>query len=150
MELTELQQEVLSFANKVQVAHLATVDNNRPRVRGMQLWFADETGFYFHTGSVKRLPGQIMENRNVEVAFLYINSENPMATKELRVTGEVEIIENKELEKRLFTERPWLNDLTSSEEVNLVLFRIVNSEAYFWDMANNLREASIPRAKFPG
>jgi len=33
--------------------HLATVENGEPRVRGMMLYKADETGIVFHTGDFK-------------------------------------------------------------------------------------------------
>jgi len=47
----------IRFANENPVTYLATVDGDQPRVRAFAMWFADASGFYYHTGTGKeRLP----------------------------------------------------------------------------------------------
>lgn len=147
MEQREQIQQVLSFANQYPGCHLATVDGDQPRVRGMLLWFADETGFYFHTGSVKNLPKQIRKSPKAEIAFI-----KPSETQEdmltLRVSGNAEIMDDKELEERLFTERPWLlENLKQNPDGHVVIFRIKDCEAFFWDLTKNLVLDSNTRIK---
>lgn len=148
MESKTTKEQILAFANQVQVCHLATSEDNQPHVRGMLLWFADETGFYFHTSTEKRLPKQIIKNQNVEAAFMY-HSEKENSSQALRVTGKAEILENEELTARLLNERPWLKSFEQiAPQAKLFLFRIINAEAFFWNMEHNMRENEIPRVKF--
>lgn len=139
--------QLLSIANQNPVCHLATVENEQPRVRGMHMWYADETGFYFHTASCKQLAKQIVDNPKVEIAF-YKPSENPMEMMAVRVSGKVEILNTKEYEQRLYKERPWLNDIGNAPEgTELVVFRVSNGEAFLWDLSKTMYEDNIPRQK---
>ncbi|MBN2702579.1 MAG: hypothetical protein JXR23_00070, partial [Pontiellaceae bacterium] len=49
------QKEIIEFAQSNPASWVATSVMNQPHVRGMLLWFADETGFYYHTASCKQL-----------------------------------------------------------------------------------------------
>jgi len=44
------KSEILGFLNANPLCHLATVEGNKPHVRGMMLYRADENGLIFHTG----------------------------------------------------------------------------------------------------
>ena len=147
MEQTSKFHQILSFANQNPACHLASVDNDQPRVRGLLMWYADESGFYFHTASTKRLPKQIQLNPKVEVAFLK-PSENPVEMEAMRLNGIAEILEDKSLEERLLTERPWLREFEKiSPESRPVIFKISNGEAYIWNMSVNLQEDKIEKVK---
>ena len=61
--------QIREFSNQNSVAWLATTEDDQPHVRGMWMWYADETGFYFHTGTQKRLSRQLADNPKVEIAF---------------------------------------------------------------------------------
>ena len=141
-------KEALEFANQNQVCWLATSENNQPHVRGMMMWFADETGFYYHTGSTKSLSEQLKANPKVEIAY-FNNAKTQPESRMMRLTGKAEILNNPELEKRLLQERPWLNMIKQSNpESELVIFRIVSGEIYFWNIMVNTREKNQPRIKF--
>lgn len=143
MEHKNNYHQILSFANQNPACHLATVEGDQPRVRGLLMWYADETGFYFHTALSKRLPKLLMQNPKVEVAFLK-QTDNPAELEAMRVNGIAQIIEDKSLEERLLTERPWLKEYEKiSPESKLVIFRISNGEAYIWNMSVNLQEDKI-------
>ncbi len=147
--MNERLDEVLLFANQNPSSWLATSEDNQPRVRGMLLWFADETGFYYHTGKVKNLYRQIQLNPKVEVAFIR-NANDPVNFETLRVTGSIEVVEDKELEDRLFQERPWIQDNKerAGVETGVAIFRIVRGSAFIWNMSHNLKENEAPRVSF--
>ncbi len=146
--MNELKTEVLLFANQNPKSWMATSEENQPHVRGMLLWFADETGFYYHTASSKSLSNQIQKNPKMEVAFER-NADQP-DFEMLRVTGTVEIVKDEELEKRLKQERAWLwgNIENAKADTEVLIFRIVNATAYIWNMKWNIREQDAPRVQF--
>ena len=140
--------EVIEFANQNPGTWLATVDDGKPRVRGMLLWFADESGFYYHSGTLKSVLGQIEANPYVEAAF-YNPGSNPREGRMLRVAGRVEFVEDAALEKRLFEDRPWLEGVRAAfPHQKIRIFRIASGEAHFWDMSVNCREKEQPRFTF--
>jgi len=51
-------QDCIKFTNENPICYLATVECDQPRVRALGFWFADETGFYFQTASIKEFPNQ--------------------------------------------------------------------------------------------
>lgn len=146
--MNELLTEVLLFANQNPSSWLATCEGDQPRVRGMLLWFADETGFYYHTAKAKSLYSQMKENPKMEAASIR-NADKP-EFEMLRVTGTVEILNDQALEERLKEERAWLWGNIQQSEVNteVVIFRIAHGSAYIWNMAWNVKEAEAPRVAF--
>ena len=141
--------EILLFANQNPSSWFATSEEDQPRVRGMLMWFADETGFYFHTGSTKSVYRQILKNPKAEVAFIR-NASDPVNFETLRVTGNVKVLEDEDLKKRLLEERPWLkgNINDAGVDADVVIFRIEKGSAYIWNMSWNLRENEAPKVAF--
>ena len=139
--------ECVKFANENPVTHIATMDGDQPRVRAFAMWFADKTGFYYHTGTKKSIWKQLVKNPKVELCF-YAPGEG--AGKMMRVAGAVEFIDDAALKSRLIQERPWLLSIgvTGADDPGLAVFRVAHGEAYFWTMEYNMREAEAPRARF--
>jgi pyridoxamine 5'-phosphate oxidase len=140
--------DCVKFANENPVTYIATVEGDQPRVRAFAMWFADNTGFYYHTGTPKGVCQQLRKNPKAELCFYAPNAQS--AGRMMRVTGKVEFLENKSLEERLYRDRPWVKDLMKSapKDARLAMFRIAHGEAYFWTMENNMREREAPRVKF--
>jgi len=138
-------EEYVNFANENATCYLATVEVDQPRVRAMAMWYADETGFYFQSQSVKALYKQIQENNKVEVYFC-----TPNFNKIMRVSGKVKIIEDMAVRKKCIEERPFLTNMgiTDPENPLLAVFHLYTGEAYFWTTADSMKEADIPREKF--
>lgn len=133
--------DCVKFANENPVAWLATVDGDQPRVRGMGLWYADETGFYFQAATMKDMVRQLQKNGKVEFAFY---RPDEMVGTMLRVSGEVEFIEDVEVKKRVLTDRPFLKEFgLTAEGPELVVFRISEGEAHFWDWESNVKPKEI-------
>lgn len=147
--MNEKLAEVLLFANQNPSSWLATNEDDQPRVRGMLMWFADETGFYYHTGRAKSLCSQIEKNPKVEAVFIR-NQNDPVNFETLRVTGIAEMVKDEDLERRLFQERPWLLDniKRAGVDTDVAIFRIVKGSAYIWNMSWNLKESQAPRVSF--
>ena len=80
------KQEIFEAINKATVFYLATVDGNEPRVRGMMLYRADESGLIFHTAKIKDVFRQISENNKAELCF----NCNGL---QIRIRGELELVE---------------------------------------------------------
>lgn len=55
-------KECIRFANENPVAWVATTYGDQPRVRPLQMWFADATGFYFQTWTIKDICREIKMN----------------------------------------------------------------------------------------
>ena len=129
-------------------AWVATAADNQPHVRAMAMWFADETGFYFHTGTQKRLSEQLSDNPKVEAGFF--NPGNGMETMEMvRITGTIETINDAALEKKLYEDRPWLHGVFQAyPDHRLFMFRIAHGEAQYWNMGLNCRERETPPIAF--
>ena len=58
-------KDCIKFANENPVSYIATVDGDQPRVRAFLMWFADESGFYYHTGTAKSVYKQLKNNPRV-------------------------------------------------------------------------------------
>ena len=134
-------QDCIKFTNENPVCYLATVDNDQPRVRVLGLWFADETGFYFQTGSMKEFPNQLKNNPKTEVCFYH---HEGMIGTVLRISGEVEFVDDINLWERVMLDRPFLKSFgITIESHTLVIFRISHGQAHFWTMENNLKPKEI-------
>ena len=146
--MNEKLTEILDFANNNPSAWLATSDKDQPHVRGMFMWFADKTGFYFHTGKAKRLYSHLVNNPKVEAAFMR-NADKP-DFETLHVTGIAEFVNDEKLLNRLSKEREWIfqNIKNAHVDTEVVIFRIVKGSAYIWNMSWNLHEQDCPRIKF--
>lgn len=139
--------EVIEFTNQNPAAWVATAENNQPHVRAMAMWFADKTGFYFHTGSQKRLYTQLNNNPKVEAGFMQPGEMGNMQM--VRITGTIEVINDPVLQKKLFEDRPWLNAIFEAfPDGKIFMFRIAHGEAQYWDMSRNCQEKNIPAIVF--
>jgi uncharacterized pyridoxamine 5'-phosphate oxidase family protein len=135
-------EEALSFASQHPVCWLATSENDQPHVRGMLMWFADASGFYFHTGSSKPLADQIGQNPRLEIAF---SGEGRM----IRVAGRGEVMESEALVERLKRERPWVFDNAAAVPgTTVVIFRVAHGSVILWSMAVNCREKTVEPLAF--
>ena len=141
-------KDCMEFAGKCGTTFIATIDGNLPRVRPLALQFADERGFYFQTEPVKSFYKQIQNNKYVELCFY--DSEGEGLGTVMRVSGEIEFVNDLELKAKLLRERPFFKALgiQSPDDPLFVLFRIKKGEAFFWTMADNMKESEIEKIIF--
>ena len=141
--MTVTTQECIKFATEHPVCWLATVDGDQPRVRTFLLWRANKDGFYFETFTPKDVYEQLKNNPKVEICF-FNNESDLEKAKTMRIAGEVEFLNDPDLKKQLLEERPFLQDA----EPVLELFRVPSGEAFFWTMADFLKEKEIEHLRF--
>jgi len=134
-------QDCIKFSNKNPICYLATAEDDQPRVRALGFWFADETGFYFQTSSTKEFPHQLMKNPKTEICFY--KHEGMIGTM-LRISGEVEFVNDIKLRERAITDRPFLKSFgVTVDSPSLIIFRITHGQAHFWTMENNFKPKEI-------
>jgi pyridoxamine 5'-phosphate oxidase len=134
-------QDCIKFTNENPICSLATVDNDQPRVRMIGFWFADETGFYFQTSTIKEIPNQLKMNPKTEVCFY--KHEGMIGTM-LRISGKVEFLTDSRIKEKALLDRPFLKSFEMTNDgIELVLFRIGHGQAFFWTMENNLKPKEI-------
>ena len=141
-------QNCISFANNNPVCYVATMDGDQPRVRALLMWFADENGFTFGGLSPKAFSKQLKRNPKVEICF-YNNPPELQGAKQMRVTGEVEFLDDEALINRIARERAFLEQLAGQSLEGLwEVFRVHTGEAHFWTMQDVLKEPELERIKF--
>lgn len=129
------KDEILNFLNTNPVFHLATIEGDKPRVRGMLLYRADNDGLIFHTGKMRDLYRQLTENPNVELSFNNGSSEDLI---QIRVSGTVELVEDIELKKEIVQKREFLKPFVEQSGYGpLAVYRIRHGVASVWKMKNN-------------
>jgi len=141
-------QNCIQFASENPVCYLATNEGDQPRVRGLLMWFADDNGFHFATLSPKDMSQQMKNNPKVELCF-YNNAPELQDAKMMRLTGEIELVEDKELHKKIVKERSFLGDIAHVDIDPLTeVWRINHGITHFWTMADVLKEKELERIKF--
>lgn len=131
-----VKEEIFQLLNESPVFHLATMDGDQPRVRGMLLFKADEDGIIFHTASTKDVFTQIMKNPKAELCFQGQGSQ-------IRVTGILEQVDDDNLRNEIFNHptrkflQAWMDNGLDSL---LQIFRLKNGTAVEWTMATNFEE----------
>jgi pyridoxamine 5'-phosphate oxidase len=129
--------ECIQFANENKICYLATAVGDQPKVRALGFWFADETGFYFQTSTIKEFTREMENNPKIEVCFY--QSKGTMGMM-LRITGIVEFLNDERLKEKVLEDRPFLKNFgLSLADPRLVIFRIPHGKAHFWTMENNLK-----------
>ena len=136
-------QDCIKFANENPVCYFATVEGDQPRVRPIMMWFADDTGFYFQSQSVKAFAKQLKSNQKVEVCYF-------AKGRTMRITGKAEFVDDIAVRTRCYEERDIVkkSGAKSPEDPLFVVFRIASGEAFFWSPEYTMREAEIERVKF--
>lgn len=131
-----IKEEMFKLMNENPVFHLATMEGNQPRVRGMLLFRADEEGIIFHTASTKDIFAQIMKNPKAEVCFQGQGSQ-------IRVAGVLEQVNDEKLRNEIFNHpsRKFLQDWKENGIDSLLqIFCLKNGTAVEWTMATNFAE----------
>ncbi|NMB72460.1 MAG: pyridoxamine 5'-phosphate oxidase [Bacteroidales bacterium] len=133
--------DCIKFSNENPICYLATTEGDQPRVRALGSWFADETGFYFQTGSMKEFPGQLRKNPKAEVC---IYKHEGMIGTMLRISGKAEFLDDPALKEKVLSDRPFLKNFgLTADNPALIIFRIAHGQAHFWTMENNLKPKEI-------
>ena len=127
------QMEMYQLMNENPGFHLATVEGDQPRVRGMLLFRADENGIIFHTASTKDLYAQIMNNPKAELCFFGNGTQ-------LRVSGVLEQMNDDAIKEEICS-HPSRKFLQAWKERGidslLQVFVMKKCQAVTWTMQTN-------------
>jgi uncharacterized pyridoxamine 5'-phosphate oxidase family protein len=130
--------EIIEFINANPTCYLATSENNKPHVRGMRLYRADEKGIIFQTSDVKDLYKQLKGNPYVELCF-FSNEKNI----QIRISGKATFVNDLDLKKEIVAKRPFLKSWVEKKGFDMIIvFRIVDCVAHLWTMETNF----LPKA----
>jgi pyridoxamine 5'-phosphate oxidase len=130
------QQELLEFINKNMSCTLATCVDNKPHVRWMWMYRADEKGIIFHTGVMRDLYKQLLANPYIELCFY---NGDPQNMVQVRVSGIAEQENDMKLREEIISSRPFLKPIVAQHgQEAIVVFRVQEMIASIWSMAKNL------------
>jgi pyridoxamine 5'-phosphate oxidase len=130
---TMTKAEILAALNANPTCHLATVEGNKPHVRGMGMYKADESGIYFQAWKIKDIHKQIVANPEVELCF------NTKDGKQIRISGRLEILEDLALKKEVEAKRAFMTPIIKERggyDV-VAMYRLKKGKAFIWTMADN-------------
>ena len=129
------KNEVFEFIRNNPVFALSTAEDNKPHVRMMLLYRADDNGIIFNTGENKDVHRQLSSNENVELCF-----HNAEQRQQIRVSGSVEEIEDLELKKQIVKDRSFLKEWVDKEGYDvLVVYCLKAGKATAWTMETNFK-----------
>ena len=91
---------------------------------------------------------QLHKNPKVELCF-YNNPAELQNAKSLRITGEIEFVDDEGIKKTIYEKVKFLNDLAGkSIEPYLEVFRIKSGDAHFWTLMDILKEPELEHIRF--
>ncbi len=138
------KEEVMRFVRENPVCFVATIDGDQPRVRGFLIVLFDDGNIYFTTGTMKSVYSQISKNPNIELCCCSRDFRTM-----LRISGAVEIIDDREKKQQLLNERDYLRSFGGKvDDPRFILLRLSRGRAHFWTLQQNMRESEIPVIEF--
>lgn len=133
------RQDMFDLMNHNPVFFLATIDGHKPRVRGMLLYRADESGIVFHTGTFKDVYKQIKQNPIVELCF-----NDFKKGIQLRVSGNLSELTDTAIKDEISSHpsraflRHWRDEGKMDDFYHeLAVFQLRPSSATVWSMERN-------------
>jgi pyridoxamine 5'-phosphate oxidase len=122
------KKEILDFINKYPVAFMATADGNKPHVRAMGTYSADENGIIFAMQSDKDVYRQLIANPETEICFYNDNVQ-------VRVSGQLLLVKDMELKKAVVEKRPFYKPGIDKNGWDYVgVFKVANAKATTLDL----------------
>jgi pyridoxamine 5'-phosphate oxidase len=134
MEFIIDKAEIIDFMNANPQSRMATVEGNKPHVRGISIIKADENGVIIQTSTRKDIYKQLLANPNVELWFG--NEEQGI---QLRVSGAVEAVDDAELKAEVYAQRPFLKEeVEKGVYGELAIYRLKKGVAHVWTIETNM------------
>lgn len=126
------REGIFRFANENPICYLATIENDRPHVRIMKLWYADKTGFYFEVLSPKDLCKQID------------NAKDLTKGHEMRISGDIEFVTDAAIINKARKECEYLEDLGGQPVDSYVeVFKLAHGDAKIWKLKTNILQENV-------
>jgi uncharacterized pyridoxamine 5'-phosphate oxidase family protein len=126
--------EIMAFLKATPICFLATTKGNKPHVRALGLYRADEDGIILQSDKRKDLHKQLVENPEVEICFCDVKN-----FIEVRVSGRIEIVEDLALKKEIVEARPYVKPVVEQMGYDTIaVYRLKNGKATFWSVKEPL------------
>ena len=126
------KEEIIAFMNANRDSYMATVEGNKPHVRGMGIVKADENGIIIQTSTYKDIYKQLSANLNVELCF-----HNAKQGIQVRVSGAVEPVDDRELKDEIIVQRPFLKSQIEKNGYEAIVVYRLKGKATVWTMKTN-------------
>lgn len=133
------KEEILKMLNAHPVMYVATNDNGQPRVRGILMYKADDSGIVFHTGTTKDFYRQLVADPRAKVCFA-------CGKYQVRVEGKFELVEDMALKEEIVSHpsrkflQPWREQQGDEAFFNfLKVFRMTHGKAHVWCIEDNFK-----------
>jgi pyridoxamine 5'-phosphate oxidase len=122
------KKEILAFITKNPIAYLATVEGNKPHVRALGTFRADENGIIFSMQSDKNVYKQVVANPEIEACYYADGIQ-------VRVTGRMQELTDATLRKEIAEARPFLKPGIEKIGWDYVgVFKVTNAKASILNM----------------
>ena len=115
-------KEVREFLKEAGVYYLATVENNKPKVRPFGTIEIFEDKLYIQTGKKKAVYKQILDNPNVEICAFKDG-------KWIRLSGELVPDDRVEAKKDMLDKNPNLRGMYNENDDNTIVLYFKNAKA---------------------
>jgi pyridoxamine 5'-phosphate oxidase len=133
------KKEILAFINKNPTAYLATVEGDKPHVRAMGTFRADENGIIFSMQSPKDVYKQLVKNPEVELCYYAEGVQ-------IRVSGRMEQITDIALKNGIIEKRPFYKPGVEEMGLDYVgAFILKHGKAYVMDMKGPPSPVGVPK-----
>ena len=117
------KKEILEFITKNPVAYVATTEGNKPHVRALGTYRADENGIIFSMQTDKNVYKQVAANPEVEICYFADGTQ-------IRINGQLQPVNDLELKKEIAEARPFLKPGVEEHGWDYVgVFKVVNAKA---------------------
>jgi pyridoxamine 5'-phosphate oxidase len=124
------KKEVYEFITENPMGYMATAEGNRPHVRGMGTYRADENGIIYFTNHTKSVAKQLIANPETEVCYFANGTQ-------LRVSGRVEEVKDNAIKQEIVDKYPFLKpNIEKFGLDHLAVFKLKPVEASTWSMQN--------------
>jgi pyridoxamine 5'-phosphate oxidase len=122
------KKEILDFITKNPTAFVATVEGDKPHVRALGTFRAEEKGIIFAVQSYKNVYKQLLKNQNTELCYFADGIQ-------LRVSGKLQPVNDLALKKEIVEKRPFYKPGVEKEGWDYVgAFIMKNGLAFVMDM----------------
>lgn len=125
-------KEVQEFLKQSGIYYLATIDNDKPRVRPFGTAEIFEERLYIQTGKNKDVYKQIEKNNNVELSAFKDG-------KWIRVTGNLIIDDRYEAKKDMLEKNPDLRRMYDENDDNTIVLYFKNAKAVIYSFTESPR-----------
>ena len=121
------KKEILEFITKNPVAFMATIDDDKPHVRAMGTYRADENGIIFSMQSPKDVYKQLVKNPETEICYWAEGTQ-------IRVSGRMEEIKDTRIKEEIVEARAFYKPGVEEQGLDYVgAFILKNGKAYVVD-----------------